>query len=140
MPTYEDRVSLPSLKELREVWNIDTDKIKSKEERLILLNKKRKIDFNKELVEKQKKYMEEFNSKYLYDEEMWEFQALSIFLHDNPFKDIYDYVKPYGDVENDLEVVIVGVISDVTKKKDRNKKQFAYVNLYSAFGLVEVVC
>lgn len=34
---------------------------------------------------------------------------------------------------------IVGVIAKVQKKKDKNKKTFAYVNIYSSFGLVEAI-
>ena len=32
---------------------------------------------------------------------------------------------------------IVGIIASVQKKKDKNGKQFAYINIYSSFGLVE---
>ena len=33
--------------------------------------------------------------------------------------------------------MIVGVIAKVQKKKDKNKKQFAFINIYSSFGLAE---
>ena len=32
---------------------------------------------------------------------------------------------------------LVGIIAKVQKKKDKNGKQFAYINIYSSFGLVE---
>ena len=32
---------------------------------------------------------------------------------------------------------MVGIIAKVQKKKDKNGKQFAYINIYSSFGLVE---
>ena len=31
----------------------------------------------------------------------------------------------------------MGIIASVQKKKDKNGKQFAYINIYSSFGLVE---
>ena len=36
--------------------------------------------------------------------------------------------------------LVVGAISKIQKKKDRNGKQFAFIWMYSAFGLVEVIC
>lgn len=36
--------------------------------------------------------------------------------------------------------VLVGVISKVTKKKDKNKRQFAYLIMYSAMGIIEITC
>ena len=44
------------------------------------------------------------------------------------------------EIEDNSSAVIVGVVADVTKKKDRNKHQFAYISLYSAFGIVEITC
>ena len=32
---------------------------------------------------------------------------------------------------------MVGIIAKVQKKKDKNGKQFAYINIYSSFGLIE---
>jgi DNA polymerase-3 subunit alpha len=33
----------------------------------------------------------------------------------------------------------VGVISSITKKKDKNKNTFAFVNVYSTYGIIEAV-
>ena len=33
--------------------------------------------------------------------------------------------------------MIVGIIAKVIKKKDRRKNPFAFINIYSSFGLVE---
>ena len=71
---------------------------------------------------------------------MWEFETLSFFLTHNPFVEVYEHLTPYEDVENGIDVVIVGVIANLIKKKDKHKRQFAFINIYTAYGLVEVCC
>ena len=51
-----------------------------------------------------------------------------------------EYVKPFDDVENDGNAIVVGIISNILKKTDRNGKKYAYIQLYSAFGIIEVIC
>ena len=60
-----------------------------------------------------------------------------IFINNNPFDKAYSLLQPFENVEIGDKCTIVGIISKVQKKKDKNKKQFAYVNVYSSFGLVE---
>lgn len=80
------------------------------------------------------------NNKYLENADFWEFEALQIFIHNNPFEEALPYLTTaFEAVENDNDCVIVGVISRVQKKKDRNKKPFAFVNIYSTFGIIEGV-
>ena len=55
----------------------------------------------------------------------------------NPFDAAYTFLVPFEDVENGDKCTIVGIIAKVQKKKDKNGKQFAYINIYSSFGLVE---
>lgn len=116
----------------------------------------KKFDYNKEVIlneynlirknqfdisqkERLDKYIEE-NKKYLENEDFWEFEALQIFINNNPFFKAYDYMsKPFDEVEDGEECTIIGIIARVQKKKDKNKKQFAYVNIYSSFGLVEAI-
>ena len=72
------------------------------------------------------------------DEVFWEFEALSIFLENNPFKDIQQYVtQDFYTVEQDMECIVVGVISSIQKKKDRNKKDYAYIRIYESEGILE---
>lgn len=93
--------------------------------------------FNKSAKERYQKYIDE-NKKYLVDEPFWEFEALQIFIKDNPFDESYQYIKSqFQDVDDGEKCVVVGVISRVQKKKDRNKNQFAFINIYSSFGLIE---
>lgn len=137
---YKDVSTLPKLQTLQESWGIDTDKIKNKEERLKIYNQKRKVEFDKRQEQKYKKFTEEFTEKYLQNEKFWEFEALSIFINDNPFKDIYNYITSFEEVEDGSKGVIIGIVSNIIKKTDRNKKQFAYVSIYSTFGLIDVIC
>ena len=136
---YKDVVSLPSKYKLEEM-GIDCDIYKTKEERLKLYNNIRKQKFDKEQEIKYNKHISNFKDKYLADKEMWEFETLSIFLNNNPFAKIYDKLRNFEDIEDRDNCVLVGVISKVTKKKDKNKRQFAYLIMYSAMGIIEITC
>lgn len=76
--------------------------------------------------------------KYLADEQFWEFHALQIFINNNPFEQAYKFItRQFDDVAVDDYCMVVGIISKVQKKKDKNKNQFAFINIYSSFGLIE---
>lgn len=138
---YEPVSSLPKLSILKEKFGINTDVIKDKEERLRLYNQAREHDFNVQQVNKYQTHMSDFAEKYLPDPAFWEFEALSVFIQNNPFEEAYQYIsKTFDDIDEGEECIVVGVISNVQKKKDRNKTQYAFINLYSAFGLVELTC
>ncbi len=143
---YSDVKSLPTLIELKTKWNIDTDKIKDKEERLRLYNKKRKIEHEttkyQEWLTQQKlsqeKAIEEFKEKYMQNENFWEFEALTIFISNNPFSDIVQYNNEnFYECESGDECVIIGIISKIQKKKDRHKRDYAFINVYECNGLLE---
>ena len=138
---YKPVVSLPKLSVLKEQYGIDTDIIKEKEERLVLYNKKRENEYIEAQKLKYNKSMQEFSDKYLQNEKFWEFEALSVFINDNPFVEAYKYIEaPFEEVEEGAKGLVVGVIANIQKKKDRNGKQFAFLWMYSAFGLIEVIC
>lgn len=91
--------------------------------------------------EKNKKGIEEFTEKYLKNEQFWEFEALSVFITYNPFEKAYEFIEmPFESVENGNKGIIVGIIANIQKKKDRTGKQFAFIWMYSAFGLIEATC
>lgn len=138
--------SLPTYKKLEEEWHIDLSKYEipstskrvkyDKEKLLEEYNRLKEEDFNQKQEIRCQKYIEE-NNKYLEDEPFWEFQTLQVFINDNPFDAAYTFLVPFEDVENGDKCTIVGIIAKVQKKKDKNGKQFAYINIYSSFGLVE---
>ena len=126
-------------------WNIDPEKYRigtkkydyDKEKILEEYNRKRKEKFDEEQKARFQKYIDE-NNKYLNDEPFWEFEALQIFINDNPFEQAYQYLtRNFEDVTDGEECTIVGIISKVQKKKDKHGKTFAYINIYSSFGLTE---
>ena len=138
--------SLPTYKKLEEEWHIDLSRYRiqstgkrvkyNKEKLLKEYNRLKEEDFNQKQETRYQKYIEE-NNKYLEDEQFWEFQTLQVFINDNPFDAAYTFLIPFEDVENGDKCTIVGIIAKVQKKKDKNGKQFAYINIYSSFGLVE---
>lgn len=145
--SFEIRKSLPSIKDLKTIWEIDTDNIKNKEDRLNLYNEKRKLKYDLEESNRvfkkedaRNESLKEFSDKYLQEEYMWEFETLSMFLTSNPLEDAYQHITPWNEVNDGLETVILCVIVDIKRKKDRNGNAFAYLDLYTPFGVIESTC
>lgn len=144
--TFQEVISLPSYKTLGEQWHIDIEKYRipstrkrpayDKEALLKKYNQVKREKFNEDQKMRFQKYIEE-NKKYLEDEDFWEFQTLQIFIKNNPFDAAYTFLTPFDDVPDGEKCTLVGIIAKVQKKKDKNGKQFAYINIYSSFGLVE---
>lgn len=145
--TFKPVAKAPSYKQLLIKWDIDAEYYRIGE---------KKYDYDKDAIlkayndkryelykDKEKERFQKFiaqNQKYLENEDFWEFEALQIFINDNPFDQAYKYMsKQFQDVENGDDCTVVAVIAKVDKKKDKNKKTFAYVNLYSSFGLTEAI-
>lgn len=137
----------PSYNELLIKYDIDAEKYRvgskkydyDKEKILEAYNNKKKELFDEQQKIRYQKFIDE-NSKYIKNEEFWEFEALQIFINDNPFEQSYEYMsKQFEEVKNGEMCTIVGIIAKVQKKKDKNKKQFAYANIYSSFGLTEAI-
>lgn len=144
---FEERKTFKSVKELKEVWGIDTDTIKNKQERLKLFNQKRKEKFDNEEVDRtfkkedaRQKYIKEFSSKYLQEEFMWEFETLSMFITYDPLKEAYKYVTPWDEVDDGEKAVAICVVVDIKRKKDKNNNAFAYLDLYTPYGIIEATC
>ena len=143
---FSEVQSLPTYKKLEEDWNIDLKKyiipssgkriVYGKEALLTEYNRLKKIQFEENQKVRFQKYIDD-NKKYLEDEQFWEFQTLQVFINDNPFDAAYTFLTPVEDVLDGEKCTLVGIIAKVQKKKDKNGKQFAYINIYSSFGLVE---
>ena len=145
--TFSEVLSLPTYKKLENEYGIDLSKyiigrkgkkqiIYDKDGLLEEYNRLRKETFEQNAKIRYQKFIDQ-NKKYLDNEELWEFETLQIFIHNNPFDAAYTYLTPFEDVQDNEKCTLVGVISKVQKKKDKNGKQFAYINLYSTFGLIE---
>lgn len=144
--TFSEVSSLPTYKILQEEWRIDLSKyiipssgkriIYDKDALLAEYNRLKKELFNESQKLRFQKYIDE-NSKYLENEDFWEFETLQVFINNNPFDAAYSFLTPFEDIPDGEKCTLVGIIAKVQKKKDRNGKQFAYINIYSSFGLVE---
>ena len=144
---YKELSKLPTYNKLIIDYDIDIEKYRigngkydyDKDTLLTLANQKKKEKFDLQQEDRLKQFLST-NNKYLENADFWEFEALQIFIHNNPFEEALPYLTTaFEAVENDNDCVIVGVISRVQKKKDRNKKPFAFVNIYSTFGIIEGV-
>lgn len=143
---FSEAQSLPTYKKLEEDWNINLKKyvipssgkriVYDKEALLTEYNRLKKIQFEENQKVRFQKYVDD-NKKYLEDEQFWEFQTLQVFINDNPFDAAYTFLTPFENVPDGEKCTLVGIIAKVQKKKDKNGKQFAYINIYSSFGLVE---
>lgn len=141
---YKPVTSLPTKAKLLVDWDIDTDQYKTgrsidKERVLEIYNQKKKAKFEEEQQIKYQAYIDECNEKYLRDEEFWEFETLQIFVSDeNPFAKAYDILNDFSSYNVGDKCVIVGIISKIQKKKTKTGKQFAFANIYSGDGIIEV--
>ena len=144
--SFSEVKSLPTYKRLEEEWNIDLEKyivpstgkrkVYDKEALLQEYNRLKQVQFNENQRTRFQKYIDE-NKKYLEDEQFWEFETLQVFINDNPFDAAYTFLTPFEDIPDGEKCTLVGIIAKVQKKKDKNGKQFAFINIYSSFGLVE---
>lgn len=138
----------PSYKELVVVYDIDIEKYRigqkkydyDKEAILNAYNQKKKEIFIENQKERFEKYVNECTDKYLQNEKFWEFEALQVFINNNPFEEAYAIMsQQFEDVADGEMCAIVGIIAKIQKKKDKHGKQFAYANIYSSFGLTEAI-
>lgn len=136
--------TLPTKAVLLSKWDIDTEHYKvgkkvDKETVLRIYNEKRRVVYETEKLKKKEAYMAEQSEKYLKDEQFWEFQTLQTFIIDkNPFEKAYEYIKDFSDLETGDSCVLVGIIAKIQKKKTKTGMQFAFVNLYSGDGIIEL--
>ena len=134
---YKPVTTIPKLEELKTKWGIVAD---TKEERIRLFNEKKAILFNEEQERKYEKHKQDFQKKYMQQPEMWEYEVLSMFITNNPLLKYLDKLTSFEDVKNGKEVTVVGVITTVQKKTDKNKKQFAFFEIYQNEIMIEIIC
>ena len=137
---YKPVKTVPTEKILKEQWGIEKGDRKSKDESLIKeYNKKREIDFKKKEKATYDKKLQDFKEKYMQNEYMWEFETLSMFITDNPLKEMSHYITNWDFVKEGEEPCILAVIVDIKRKKDKNNNVFAYLDLYTVNGIIEAV-
>lgn len=144
-PEFTAPTKLPPYNKLIVTYNMDVESYRNgdrkydydKDRMFVDYIKIKRAEFDIKSKERYQRYIDE-NKKYLADELFWEFEALQIFLNENPFSESYQYIEnQFENLNENDKGVVVGVISKVQKKKDKNKNQFAFINIYSSFGLIE---
>lgn len=141
---YKPVATLPTKAKLLLDWDIDADQYRTgrsfdKERVLEIYNAKKKAKFDEEQKARYQSYVQECAEKYLKDEAFWEFETLQIFVSDeNPFAKAYEILDDFSSYNNGDKCVIVGIISKIQKKKTKTGSQFAFANIYSGDGLIEV--
>ena len=132
---------LPTKAKLLSDYGIDRAQIPDKEACLQQVNEIRLAEYESKAKEKHDAQFAEFSEANLLDPELWEFQTLSVFLSHNPFEAIAPYLRVSFDETNEgNSCTLVGIVSGIQKKKDRNKNTYAFVNLNTPKGLIEVTC
>ena len=63
-----------------------------------------------------------------------------MFVSNNPFDEVYKHITPIENINIGDNGVLVGVISKIQTKKDKNKNQYAFIEVYTTDGIVEVAC
>ena len=138
---FKPTKTLPSKAKLLLDYGIDSNVITGKEEKLSLVNATKFKEYNEKLEKTEQKQRDSFAQKYATDPKFWEFETLSVFLSDNPFEGILPYISvSFEQAEEGSQCTIVGVVSGVIKKKDKNKNTFAFINMNSLDGFIELTC
>lgn len=126
----------PTLKKLREVYGIEES---DKEERLRQYNAFREIEFNNKEKERVEKLQKEFKEKYWGHPELWEFEALSMFVTENPLDIHKDCLIDYNKLEGgEQDLVTLGTVLSIENKKDRNGNKYIFANIATSFGFLEI--
>lgn len=143
---YKPLTKTPSYNDLVIKYNIDIEKYRigtkkydyDKVSLLQVANEIKKRNYETDEQKRYEKYLLD-NNKYFDDEYLWEFNALNFFVTNNPFKESSKYIeKTMGQVSVGQDAVVAGTISKIQRKKDKNKKPYAFVWLCSDAGLIEI--
>ncbi|MFC8686003.1 DNA polymerase III subunit alpha [Brevibacillus porteri] len=139
--SYKPVKSLPTKQKLYDLNVISSDEeFKDKEKCLGRYNSIKQREYDEKLYERQQKYISDFKEKYMGSPEMYEYETLSIFINGNPFDDVKDNFRSFSYYEDDKKCVVVGTITSVKRKKQKNGKPYAYIELLTPFdGILEGV-
>jgi DNA polymerase-3 subunit alpha len=139
---YKPVKTLPTKAKLVEYGLLDASvkKIENKDEMLQKYNDWKRENFNEGQKEKFILHAKEYQSKYMQNEEMWEFDTLSIFLTGSPFDNFSSYFKPFDSYLDGTEKCLIGgTIVNVDRKKGKNG-QYAYIEVLTLNGIYEGMC
>jgi DNA polymerase-3 subunit alpha len=136
---FKSLISVPTPKELLKYDIVISNKEENyKEKRLQAYNKIRKQIFDKDQKEKLLKHRKEFIEKYMQNEDMWEFETLSMFITGNPFEKANKILKDFDTTEDKELITVVGTIINIDRKA-KNGKQYAFVEIYNGNKNIELI-
>jgi DNA polymerase-3 subunit alpha len=121
---------------------IETENIKNNELCLSKYNEYKEKELNQKNKEKLEKHLSEFKEKYIKgDIADLEYEALSIYLTDDPYKAVKGKIKSFDSMPDEVEYLIAGTILEIKTKTDRNKNRYCYIDLINHENkVIECIC
>lgn len=144
--SYKEVSTLPTKAKLLLDWGLDQEDYKdgkkvNKEWLLKDYNRLRFEQYQRKENERKSEFIRNFQDAYCQYEFLWEFETLSMFITNDPLQEANQYItRQWCDVPENEVSVIVCVITGVDSKKDRNGNPFAYLDLYTPYGIIEATC
>jgi DNA polymerase-3 subunit alpha len=119
---------------------ISEEEFKDKASCLVMYNEYKENEYYDKFKKRINKHFNEFKEKYMSIPEMYEYETLSIFINGNPFDDVKQYFTKFEDYEDNSRCVVCGTITSIKRKKQKNGKQYAYLEILTPEdGMVEGV-
>jgi DNA polymerase-3 subunit alpha len=138
MGVYKSVSTIPTKKIMFELELINSDEeFKDKDKCLGLYNKYKLTEFINKQVERELKIKKEFREKYMDSPEMYEYETMSIFINGNPFDSVMKNFKPFESFEEEAMCIAIGTITSVKRKKQKNGKTMAYIELLTPEKMIE---
>lgn len=142
-PKYKFREvsTIPTKVKLIELGIInDDEEFKDKAMCLERYNTYKEKEYDLKFNKRKGKYLNDFKEKYMSVPEMYEYETLSIFINGNPFDDVKHNFTKFENYEDNAKCVVCGTITSVKRKKQKNGKQYAYLEVLTPEeGMVEGV-
>lgn len=143
---FKEVSTLPTKAKLLIDWGINQDEYKDgkkvdKDKVLKIYNQKRLEAHELKESKRKKEFMTNFYNSYCQYEFLWEFETLSMFITNDPLREANQYmITQWCDVPEGEVGVVVCVVTDIENKKDKNGNVFAYLDLYTPYGIIESTC
>lgn len=135
---YKPILTVPSKKVMLELGLISCDEdFKDKIECSNRYNDHRQLEHHKKMSERETKIINEFREKYMDTPEMYEYETMSIFINGNPFDSVMKNFKPFESFEEEAMCIAIGTITSVKRKKQKNGKTMAYIELLTPEKMIE---
>lgn len=135
---FKPVLTVPSKKVMLELGLISFDEdFKDKPACLNLYNEYKLEEHQKKSREKELKVLGEFKVKYMDSPEMYEYETMSIFINGNPFDTVLKHFKPFESHEEASMCIAIGTITSVKRKKQKNGKTMAYIELLTPEKMIE---